>query len=547
MSDAHAAQQSTPIFIRAPRPFGLGFLLFVTLIYLFIEFAYSAWLIDVMGTSATAEQISKVEHWGRIISGFAAALLLWPSRLERAHSWVRAFTKLIVITAITMAAVYYAEKAFINTIVAHSSAESRAAAMTGSLLRQGMAESIIDERVLDGLWSSDNAQSTAAKAFLGVVATMAASSKTAREQTNIIAPSVVSGVIDNRTGGVRAEHERFERSQAQIKSQFAQYQKATSSVSSQLASIDAKADKAWWDYVKEVENQHPYWGRKFSVAGEFAPRRAGIAIRKKLRSKGVPVSDSWTTGDEAGFKAAYKIGFQERIEKNLKSKLDGLPVGLRLNAFAANDRIQNKWKQSLGYGNIKASLPIGKISTKQFELSIYKQVLGARTDKKLSEYRAKISDYGDDGKYAKEGAQAFKSMFAPVVALLLSMIGALTHIGKSFFLVLHWAGRLRFRQPWHKSAAISVWVLGVFAMAPYVLQTQITSHPTYVAWQSSMRRSDGNPIISTKNSVVSHSIDALIRLQAHGYPAFNLARESLILIPHASKSISHQTNTEAKD
>src|SRR5690554_1087452 len=88
---------------------GLTFLLVATLVYLVVEFAFSAWLIDVLGGPATKDNIKEVEHWGRIISGFAVALMFWPRCFAKTRTYFGAIFRISIISCAIIFTVYHAE------------------------------------------------------------------------------------------------------------------------------------------------------------------------------------------------------------------------------------------------------------------------------------------------------------------------------------------------------------------------------------------------------------------------------------------------------
>src|SRR5690606_29682764 len=195
-----------------------------------------------------------------LISGFAVALLFWPVLLKARGLFTRR-GRLAITTYIIMSAVYIGERALIDTLVENSSEEQRAAARTGSLLRAGLASGQIQDSMLEGLWNSETAASTAGKAFVGISAFMAASSESARAQTIAIAPEVIRGVIDNDIGGVDAEYDRFLQSQESIRERFASYQNGHKAYKDAQSKADQEASQAWERYLDSLEARHRYWGR----------------------------------------------------------------------------------------------------------------------------------------------------------------------------------------------------------------------------------------------------------------------------------------------
>ncbi|PTN49779.1 hypothetical protein DAI43_21295, partial [Achromobacter xylosoxidans] len=246
---------------RDPKARGLRVLTVVTLLYLYIEFSFSAWLLDVMSENAS-NRVDTAEAWGRLISGFAVALLVWPVIFARTRRWRITVPLLIVVSLAIITAVYQGERKLIDSLVDSSTAESRAAAVTGALLRQGLATGTVSASMLDGLWADENAQSVAGKAFVGVVSYMAAQSDAARRQTMAIAPEVVRAVIEQNVGGRDAEYQRFVDSQEDIRGRHKYfYERGIQNHQKELARIPARAERDWEHYLDRLDAKNRKWVR----------------------------------------------------------------------------------------------------------------------------------------------------------------------------------------------------------------------------------------------------------------------------------------------
>src|SRR5690606_30806556 len=93
------------LFVRGARPRWLWLVVPVTLLYLALEFSFSAALLDVIGGTPDDARVRAIEHWGRLLSGFALALVAWPWLLERARRrhWSDG-KRLLALTAVSLAA-----------------------------------------------------------------------------------------------------------------------------------------------------------------------------------------------------------------------------------------------------------------------------------------------------------------------------------------------------------------------------------------------------------------------------------------------------------
>ena len=196
------------LMVRRWRERGVWILSAFTFMYLIVEFSFSAWLLEKMAQDRITG-LGWLETQGRALSGFAVALLFWPLVFARTRTWVSTFLWLSVGSVLIMILVSLGERMLIDRLVEQSSAQDRAAAVTGSLLRKGLASGAINGDMLDGLWAEPTANSVAGKAFVGVVAYMAAGSAPALRQTQALAQDVVRGVVEQEMGGLDGEYQRF--------------------------------------------------------------------------------------------------------------------------------------------------------------------------------------------------------------------------------------------------------------------------------------------------------------------------------------------------
>ena len=504
---------------RDPKARGLRVLTVVTLLYLYIEFSFSAWLLDVMSENAS-NRVDTAEAWGRLISGFAVALLVWPVIFARTRRWRVTVPLLIVVSLAIITAVYQGERKLIDALVDSSTAESRAAAVTGALLRQGLATGTVSASMLDGLWADENAQSVAGKAFVGVVSYMAAQSDAARRQTMAIAPEVVRAVIEQNVGGRDAEYQRFVDSQEDIRGRHKYfYERGIQNHQKELARIPARAERDWERYLDRLDAKNRKWGRARlrDRSGELVPGFVAPRVRDEVRKMGLDVPDSWRTGDKAYFVRLAQQKYRKQMNEALQRELEGMPPNLGLEAFAAHPVVQKKWRAGLGYPDKVARLTLAVISADEFNKRYYQPVLAGRTMDRLQDYRSQARDYGAGGKREAEGRKAYEAMIAPVFALTLSLLGALVHIGKTGLLLAQLASGWRFRSPLLKAGALLAAVLLVCLLARVAISTPLTSHPTYQAWTQA---GGGQPVLTAV-------LDTMIKMQSLAYPVFDVARQGL--------------------
>lgn len=509
------------IFTRERRTASVFFLLLVTLTYLVIEFAFSAWLVDIMAADSSKYKVELAEQRGRLISGFAVALLFWPVIMARTRKWWSTCLALFGVSLLVIIGVYQGERYLIDTLVEKSSAQSRAAAVTGSLLHKGLATGTINGTMLDGLWADPNAQSTAGKAFAGVVAYMVAQSQSAQRETLVLAPKVIKGVIDQQIGGLDSAYERHTESQKGIPFQYKlSYEMRVQTYEKRLEGTRIYANKAWEKYLDKLESKNREWGRAAigkRRGGELVPAFVSPRVRNEVRAQGIPVTDSWSTGDKGTF--VYLVGEQRKayLRKGLNTELDGLPLGLTQEQYIRHPQVQKKWREFLQYPETSAALSVAPITREEFSKKYYEPMLASRTNESLKTYNHRADTYGPGQAREEEGKRAYEATIAPIFGLTLSLIGALVHLGKTGLLILQASTGWRFRNGLVKGASLFTGVILISVIAAATIRTPLTSHPTYQAWTQASKAG-----ATTSERLLTTSLDAMIKMQSLAYPVFNV-------------------------
>lgn len=76
----------------------LMFFIVATPIYLWFELSFGVNLLDIMGGDKPPEATESIEHWGRVISGMAVALVFLKGWLEESEKWKRSWTLRIIVS-----------------------------------------------------------------------------------------------------------------------------------------------------------------------------------------------------------------------------------------------------------------------------------------------------------------------------------------------------------------------------------------------------------------------------------------------------------------
>lgn len=468
-------------FIQDRASRGLGLLLAVTFIYLLAEFAFSAWLIDAMASNADPNTLQRIDQWGRFLSGVSLALLAWPLVFLYGRGWRQTLLCLTVVSLGLGCMAYSGERALMRYLIKYSSPESRAAAVTGVQLRQGMAVDAVDTLVFQDVWNEGLAASVSGRAFAPIAAFL-------------ISPYRHR---DIRPAGLDAEYQRYVLSQREMHQRYLLYRDPQE--------VQRQARQQWDAYLAELATLNPAWGtiRVTRGGSDAVPAAAAAQVRQRLRERGLMLSDQWRTGDREGFVHA--------AEAQLSRGLHGMPANLSLGEFVAHPRTQRLWRAALNYPESVPPLSLTPIGSTTFSSRYYRPLMDARQALPPRDYGHQPGAYADGAERAAQGKRAYGIMMTPVVSLTLSLLGILLHLFRGSFLLTQALTGWRIRHPGAELTVLVMSVMLVCLLAQALLPAAVTAQPMYQQWAQS-----GGAIMGL--------IDAMVRLQSAAYPLFELVR-----------------------
>lgn len=126
----------------------------VTVAYLLVELAFNARLLDVVGAAVGADELHRIEIYGRMLSSFAVGLLVWQVLLGTRNKMVAtgraSAARLMMVVAIAGAAAgtYIGIQEFVESKIDGTSAEFRRTSVFLTLVQKAMVDGRI---VIDGL------------------------------------------------------------------------------------------------------------------------------------------------------------------------------------------------------------------------------------------------------------------------------------------------------------------------------------------------------------------------------------------------------------
>ncbi len=413
----------------------------ITLTYLICELAFNSRLLDLVGSVSTADEVHNMERYGRTLTAIAAALLalqfslMGLVRLKKKGVWLtaKASTALVLlICLITGTLTWHAVEWVIERQVTKSTGEFRQMSLLAQLYQHALIEG---QQTLEGIpLDSGGGQaqtwtSPSGKAFLATLPVLLSSSDRYRKLLERDAEQNLRDNISAREGGVRGYYELWLQARGEVHKQFVAYYNDEMDISE---TVRLEQARAWQRYERSLEAKRlKTWN---------VPRRYYATVRKQVRGQGVPVTNDWSPSDRTGFNAAVAKAARQKYlaQRTVVYKGVTLPKRLDWGVFFRLEVIQKELREKLllpANTLVREEYPLND-KLKQFALELHTPHLNEAVKQQLPELRAAVSSYSARGSNEKLGEDAARAVIVPPIALIFSLVGALTHLAKLLYLVL---------------------------------------------------------------------------------------------------------------
>ncbi len=413
----------------------------ITLTYLICELAFNSRLLDLVGSVSTADEVHNMERYGRTLTAIAAALLalqfslMGLVRLKKKGVWLtaKASTALVLlICLITGTVTWHAVEWVIERQVTKSTGEFRQMSLLAQLYQHALIEG---QQTLEGIpLDSGGGQaqtwtSPSGKAFLATLPVLLSSSDRYRKLLERDAEQNLRDNISAQEGGVRGYYELWLQARGEVHNQFVAYYNDEMDISE---TVRLEQARAWQRYERSLEAKRlKTWN---------VPRRYYATVRKQVRGQGVPVTNDWSPSDRTGFNAAVAKAARQKYlaQRTVVYKGVTLPKRLDWGVFFRLEVIQKELREKLllpANTLVREEYPLND-KLKQFALELHTPHLNEAVKQQLPELRAAVSSYSAGGSNEKLGEDAARAVIVPPIALIFSLVGALTHLAKLLYLVL---------------------------------------------------------------------------------------------------------------
>lgn len=471
-----------PLWIKVVAP--------VTVLYLIFELAFNSHLLNVMSTTTSIGEITILEHWGRLLSGFAVALTCWPSIISLCGRFEvsvgRSVWIVLVWTVLVMGGVFHYEWVLNEHIVGNITPQERSQAALMSLLQDDVIQGRSTIPGYTALPGNPSAQKAvyALIPFFGLslderdIKTLTEARDTMlarRVREFLISPDALRRV-NSLDSGMHQNWNRYW-------------------ITMQLYDIESK--KAY----KGIDDLYTGLLQRIRLQGGRVPVPLSRSRDLVLIMKGadIIVPDGWR-GDKPTYDAAAAKMVKSKLDAGWKEKAGDIPYGLTEETFRANPKVMSGLIQQAGLPKPMAKYPVtikhyDGVNEDYIEHVVVPLGMAQTLETRLS-YVGETTAYADGGRLGTFGRTQARAVVSPVLALVFSTLGAMIHLFKGLIYLIHLLTRIAFRNGFLKMIAVGLGVLFLtFAVAPlmagrvckqpFVAQALKGSAPFLIAWTGS--------------------------------------------------------------
>lgn len=458
----------------------LRLMIVLTPLYLWLELSFGVSLLDKMGSSLPISETQAVEHWGRLISGLALALVFLKIWLQQCEKWNRAWPVRVAVSlaiaVLSVAMMWQVQDAVIEFHVSRAKREI-AFALTalgvvlvagGLAVRTWLTRSMSNRRrgvpvTLAGLAALCLAGAVIL-AYLGPLV----SALTRR-----------TGMEDRITQELGLERQRAAKLTVIRRGlQLGHYRDDALPVSPESAgSAEGKAALALFPIVAgDLDISH------------FAADQERVVTELMYHD--------WERDNGDAAWAAYRDMEAELREMHAGSSLAGVPRGLPLEEFVAHPAARRHIRMGSACNDCDFRYGMDRDG--------YLRELHRWTEKE--NVRTTIANLDDPGHFeaGEDGESAARTYWVPIWALLFSMVGAVVHLFKMAFTVTEYVQRRAFQAVGAADAPLAHRVvghsrrliaLGILALSLFIYfsDNRVTGDPDYARLHGAMWKSQ--PIV----------------------------------------------------
>lgn len=511
-------------------------MLILTSSYLVIELAFNARLLDVVGSLEGGSAVESIEKYGRLISGTAVALLILGKILgnaakkgKQASEYFMLMFSIILFCGSAMVAVYIGQKKLVDGLVNISTDEHRRRAAVlvpmGKLIKTGLLG-------VPGLDLNEvDYQTAAGKTFLATFPLQTMSHPNLFQTLEGNVGPIFRAFSEQERRYNEGFFDAYLKSQNALKEQYDnEYATASRQYRDTMSrELPARQQSAWHDYEVRLTRQ------RRNLRPDNVPRAYWPRVRNDVRAQGVDISSDWVPSDRSGFNAAIARRYHyEALDTFHRESLTKMKVsipldpGLSFDEFLRHPAVLQKWKTSL---NLQSHVPLrGGLNADAFNREVYGPSVDDDVKTLMTKNYAPAAAYGERGVHRKTGEDAYRALIVPPVALVFSLMGAMTHIFKVMMFIRKIVANVSAPVYW---GAFAIY-LALVATIPLVFSNKVTQQPLFEKLETYTR--DG--LAGATGLFVSKGIRWVTQFQPYFNPVNEFVRTSVLPSPRFDGKIS---------
>lgn len=494
------------------------FLSIVTLVYLTFEMAFNAHLLDITGALSSVDDVTSVEHTGRLLSGVAIAIAVWGwgiFPLARRYEVSRFLTvcMLVISAGLCIKGAYSGEDRLVRHFVDISSGQQRREAV---VLQQLTAMVHQDRISISGMDLTKNERLTpAGKAFMTVLPLEALSvdnldGRVVDAIRNQVRQAVIKGAGD---AAQQYNHDVLPLQDAPQK-MYNGYVRAVNGYHDALNGISDAQDKAWDRYLHELAKHNFYPAN--------VPSYAHGSVISSVRRQGVPVPSNWNPADQQTFYDSLERSIRTRAEGDFHRAMSRIA-----GSSDVSDNLSEKDFLALPGVSRKIATPANSdihpgMSFEEYKRRVWQPGVDKEVSKRVEAMNLEPSHFEDGGDRESMGRDAMEAAIAAPLALIFSILGATLHLFKVTNYLLWWR-----RPAMRKSIRMTTIgaVVTVLLAIPFFRPNEVTRTHVFQALSEGVQKSYAAPY----GSIIDSGLKWIVQTEPMAYPLFAAAR---FITPH---------------
>jgi hypothetical protein len=414
-------------------------MMFITLAYLTIEVPFSVYLVKFMGGNPSVSDVDSIEFFGRILTGCAVAIFVVGTcvlpRLNFKKSYILTVFWISVSSFISVFGTFHSLNYIADYLGTSSSPEERRIAFQTNVVKRQISA--------HGLGGMEISNSNDWLAFVSAIPTLGATSDELFAMSNVSKSEMINDESYRALGDLVAARKFFsvERLSA-TRIIYDEYQIAVGRYHEALKDLDREANRAYntfEDLARVKSNGLWYWYNK--------KKKAEVA-RTELRKHGLVFSSRENPLDRDVFGYVFGKKYKGKVLDTFSKGMieafgSNLSPDLAFDEFSNHPAVHKKIRAVLHLPKSDVSLD-GAMSDVDFNRLVYIPLAKKNAELFSRAFDAPASKFANGEEFEKLGTSAVKMIRVPVMAILLSIAGAMLHIYKfSTYLIQVLAGRAK--------------------------------------------------------------------------------------------------------